>query len=80
MKYVIAFILTLLVLVTLAYFVLQIWDISLFNSQYLTKTYTTLGILSIGSVILILIISFFFGGNRNEYDKTTEGIAQKKNN
>lgn len=78
MKYVIAFILTLLVLVTLAYFVLQIWGISMFNAQYLTKTYTTLGVLSIGSIILILIIAFFFGGNRNKYDKTSSGVAQRK--
>lgn len=78
MKYVIAFILTLLVLVTLAYFVLQIWDISLFNPQYLTKTYTTIGVLGVGAVVLTLIIAFFFGGNRSQYNKSATGVAQKK--
>lgn len=78
MKYVIAFVLTLLVLVTLAYFVLQIWDIHMFDAQYLTKTYTTVGILSVGAVILILIIAFFFGGNRSKYDRNSQGVAQKK--
>jgi len=78
MKYVVAFIVTLLILVTLTYFVLQTWDIQLFEAQYLTKTYTTIGLLAVGACLLTAIIALFFGGNRNKYDKNAPGVAQKR--
>lgn len=78
MKYIVAFLLTLLILATLTYFVLLTWDIRLFDPQYLTKTYTTFGLLAVGSLLLTLIIALFFGGNRDRYNKNAPGVAQKK--
>ena len=78
MKYIIVFVIIVLTLVTLSYFVLQIWVVNLFDAKYLTKTYSIVGILSIFYVLLILIISFFFGGNRLKYDKNSSGVAQRK--
>jgi len=78
MKYVVAFLITLLILTTLTYFVLLTWDIQLFNAQYLTKAYTTFGLLAVGSFLLTVVIALFFGGNRNKYDKNAPGVAQKR--
>lgn len=78
MKYVIAFLVTLLILTTLTYFVLLTWDIQLFSAQYLTKAYITFGLLAVGSFLLTAVIALFFGGNRNKYDKTAPGVAQRK--
>lgn len=78
MKYVTAFIIILLILTTLTYFVLLTWDIQLFNAQYLTKAYTTFGLLAVGSFLLTAVIALFFGGNRNKYDKNAPGVAQRK--
>lgn len=78
MKYVIAFVVTLLILTTLTYFVLLTWDIQLFSAQYLTKAYTTFGLLAVGAALLTAVIAFFFGGNRSKYDKNAPGVAQRK--
>jgi len=78
MKYVIAFVVTLLILTTLTYFVLLTWDIQLFSAEYLTKTYTTFGLLAVGAALLTAVIAFFFGSNRNKYNKNAPGVAQRK--
>ena len=78
MKYVVAFLSTLLILTTLTYFVLLTWDIQFFSAQYLTKTYTTFGLLAVGSFLLTAVIALFFGGNRDKYDKNAPGVAQRK--
>lgn len=78
MKHVLAFLITLLILTTLTYFVLLTWDIQLFSAQYLTKAYTTFGLLAVGSFLLTAVIALFFGGNRSQYDKNATGVAQKK--
>ncbi|MHC8950206.1 hypothetical protein [Sphingobacterium hungaricum] len=78
MKYIVAFILTLLILTTLTYFVLLTWDINLFHAEYLGKAYATFGLLVAGSLLLTLVIALFFGGRRNKYDKSATGVAQRK--
>ena len=78
MKYVVAFIIVLLILTTLPYFVLLTWNIEMFSAQYLTKAYTTFGLLTAGSLLLTAVIAVFFGGNRNKYDRTAPGVAQRK--
>ena len=78
MKYVVAFIIVLLILTTLTYFVLLTWNIEMFSAQYLTKAYTTFGLLIAGSLLLTAVIAVFFGGNRNKYDSTAPGVAQRK--
>lgn len=78
MKYVVAFIIVLLILTTLTYFVLLTWNIEMFSAQYLTKAYTTFGLLAAGSLLLTAVIAVFFGGNRNKYDRTAPGVAQRK--
>lgn len=78
MKYVVAFITVLLILSTLTYFVLLTWDIHLFSAQYLTKSYITFALLAAGSLLLTLVIALFFGGSRNQYDRNSPGVAQKK--
>ncbi len=78
MKYVVAFIIVLLILTTLTYFVLLTWNIEMFSAQYLTKAYTTFGLLIAGSLLLTAVIAVFFGGNRNKYDRTAPGVAQRK--
>ncbi len=78
MKYVVAFIIVLLILTTLTYFVLLTWNIEMFSAQYLTKAYTTFGLLIAGSLLLTAVIAVFFGGNRTKYDRTAPGVAQRK--
>lgn len=78
MKYVFAFAVILLILCTLTYFVLLTWEIQLFSSEYLTKTYTTFGLLTAGSLVLTVVIALFFGGSRNRYNRSTPGVAQRK--
>ena len=78
MKYVVAFIIVLLILTTLTYFVLLTWNIEMFSAQYLTKAYTTFGLLTASSLLLTAVIAVFFGGNRTKYDRTAPGVAQRK--
>ncbi len=78
MKYIIGFLVTLLLLVTLTYFVLQTWDIELFDGAYLAKTWITFAFLGVGALLLVVVVSFFFRNPAARYEKGGAGVAQKK--
>ncbi|KUF47187.1 hypothetical protein AV926_11350 [Myroides marinus] len=75
MKYIIGFIACVVVLTTALYIVLGFWDISLFDPQYLTNTYKTIGVIGVVAILLILIVSFFFKANHKGYDTSKGNVA-----
>lgn len=78
MKYVIGFIVCMLLIISSLYVVLGFWGIALFDEQYLTNTYKTLGVVAIVSVLVVLIVSFFFKNGHKGYDTTKGNIAHPK--
>lgn len=78
MKYIIGFILTVAVLLTLIFFTLQIWDIHLFDPAYITQTWYTIAATGVGSVLLIVLFAYFFKRNDGGYDRSEGNRAHPK--
>lgn len=78
MKYVLGFIVCVLVLISALYIVLGFWDITLFDGQDMINIYKTLGVVTVVSVLLVLIVSFFFKRTHKGYDTTKGSIAHPK--
>lgn len=80
MKYIFGGIITLLLLATLAFYLLGMWGVELpITSADLTKAWIT-GLIVLGAILVFTVILpfFFFGGRSNRYDKSSGSIAQRK--
>ncbi|MDM1529394.1 hypothetical protein [Myroides odoratimimus] len=78
MKYVIGFIVCILVLITALYVILGFWGIEMFDSEHLVNTYKTIGIVIVVALFLIMTVSFFFKRDHKGYDTTKGNIAHPK--
>lgn len=78
MKYIIGFILTAAVLLTLIFFTLQIWDIQLFDPAYITRTWYTIAAIFVGALVITLIVAYYFKRNDAGYDRRTGDRAHPK--
>lgn len=79
MKYVFGGIISLLLLATLAFYILGMWGVELpISSADLGKAWIT-GLIVLGAILVFtVILPFFFGGRSNRYDKSSGSIAQRK--
>lgn len=79
MKYVFGGIISLLLLATLAFYILGMWGVELpITSADLGKAWIT-GLIVLGAILVFLVLlPFFFGGRSNRYDKSSGSIAQRK--
>ena len=79
MKYVLGGIISLLLLSTLAFYILGMWGVELpITSADLGKAWIT-GLIVLGAILVFtVILPFFFGGRSNRYDKSSGSIAQRK--
>ena len=79
MKYVFGGIISLLLLATLAFYILGMWGVELpVTSADLGKAWIT-GLIVLGALLIFtVILPFFFGGRSNRYDKSSGSIAQRK--
>ncbi len=79
MKYIFGGIITLLLLATLAFYLLGMWGVELpVTSADLTKAWIT-GLVVLGALLVFtVILPFFFSGRSNRYDKSSGSIAQRK--
>lgn len=78
MRYFLGIFITLGILTTILFFSLKIWDIHLFDEQYLKDGWLIFAIVFATSFILAIILPFFFKPHSLKYDKTTKGVAQPK--
>ena len=79
MKYVFGGIISLLLLATLAFYILGMWGVELpITSGDLGNAWIT-GLIVLGAILVFtVILPFFFGGRSNRYDKSSGSIAQRK--
>ena len=79
MKYVFGGIISLLLLATLAFYILGMWGVELpITSADLGKAWIT-GLIVLGAILVFtVILPFFFGGRSSRYDKSSGSIAQRK--
>ena len=78
MKYIFGGIITLLLLATLAFYLLGLWGVEIpVTSADLTKAWIT-GLVVLGALLVFTVILPFFGGRSNRYDKSSGSIAQRK--
>ncbi len=81
MKYIIGTIITVLILCVAAYFTLELWGIeNHITFDQLQKGLKTAMIVSGTSLLLIIVISFFFKNNIKGYDKNKGNVAKPKLN
>ncbi|MDR2224325.1 MAG: hypothetical protein LBE34_16560 [Flavobacteriaceae bacterium] len=78
MKYLVGTILIALVLLTICYFILGIWGISLFDAAYLNYTYQTIGLVLVAAIVLMVLGSYFFRAPHKNYDTTKGNVAHPK--
>lgn len=78
MKYIIGTILTTAILVTLLYFVLQIWEVQLFDPNYLSQTWKTIALVALGAVLITVLFAYYFKPNDKGYDRSRGNIAHPK--
>ncbi|MTG98386.1 MULTISPECIES: hypothetical protein [Myroides] len=78
MKYIIGVLLTLLLLLVTMYLALGFWGISMFDAMHLNNAFKTIGILFVASILLVLIVSYFFKNPHKGYDTTKGNIAHPK--
>ena len=80
MKYVFGGILSLLLLATLAFYILGMWGVELpVTSADLGKAWIT-GLIVLGAILVFLVLLPFFFGRRHSrgYDKSSDSVAQRK--
>ena len=78
MRYFLGVLVTLGILITILFFSLKIWNINLFNEQYLKDGWIIFAILFVTSILLAIIMPFFFKPHSLNYDKKAKGVAQPK--
>ena len=80
MKYVFGGIISLLLLATLAFYILGMWGVELpVTSADLGKAWIT-GLIVLGAILVFLVLLPFFFGQRHSrgYDKSSDSVAQRK--
>lgn len=78
MKYIVGFIVVVLVLITTCYIALGFWGITLFDSQNLENSYKTLGLLFVVALVLVMAFAYFFKPVHKGYDTQKGNIAHPK--
>ncbi|WP_172917294.1 outer membrane assembly protein [Capnocytophaga canis] len=79
MKYIIGIIVVLIVLSVGAYFLADLWEYdTLITPEELKKGAITVMIVGGVSVLLLILVPFFFKDHAKGYDKNHNGIAQPK--
>lgn len=68
------------VLATILFFSLKIWGIELFSEHYLKDGWIIFTILLATSIILAILLPFFFKPHKLGYDETAGNVAQPKKN
>ncbi|MFJ1430879.1 outer membrane assembly protein [Capnocytophaga canimorsus] len=80
MKYIIGIIVVLIVLSVGAYFLADLWEYdTLITPEELKKGAITVMIVGGVSVLLLILVPFFFKDHAKGYDKNHNGIARPKN-
>ena len=80
MKYVFGGIISLLLLATLAFYILGMWGVELpVTSADLGKAWIT-GLIILGAILVFLVLLPFFFSRRHSrgYDKSSDSVAQRK--
>ncbi|ATA73083.1 outer membrane assembly protein [Capnocytophaga canis] len=81
MKYIIGIIVVLIILSVSTYFLADLWEYdTLITPQELKKGAVTVMIVGAVSVLLLILVPFFFKDHDKGYDKNHNGIAQPKKN
>lgn len=81
MKYIVGTIITALILCVAAYFTLELWGIeNPIAFDQLQKGLKTAMLVSGTSVLLLIVMSFFFKNNSKGYDKDRGNVAKPKSN
>ena len=79
MKYIIGTIAVALILCTAAFFTLDLWGIeNPVTLAHLQKGLKTVIIIGITSILLLIVIPFFFKNNGRGYDRTKGNVAKPK--
>lgn len=79
MKYIIGTIVVLIILSVGAYFLADLWGYdTLITSEELKKGAVTVMIVGVVSVLLLILVPFFFKDHAKGYNKNHNGIAQSK--
>lgn len=79
MKYIIGTIVILIILSVGAYFLADLWNLdTLITPEELKKSAITVAIVGVVSVLLLILVPFFFKDSSKGYDKNHDGIAQSK--
>ncbi len=79
MKYIIGTIITALILCIAAYFTLDLWGIeNPITLEQLQKGLITAMIVGVTSILLIIVIPFFFKNNSKGYDRNKGNVAKPK--
>ena len=77
MKYIIGTIAVALILCTAAFFTLELWGIeNPVTLAQLQKGFKTVMIIGLASILLLIVIPFFFKNNAKGYDKTKGKVAK----
>ncbi len=79
MKYIIGTIIVLIILSVGAYFLADLWNFNtLITPEEFKKSAITVAILGVVSVLLLILVPFFFKDHAKGYDKNHDKIAQSK--
>ncbi|MEO8253918.1 MAG: hypothetical protein ABI554_05965 [Flavobacterium sp.] len=78
MKYLIGTLITFIILAIASYFVLQIWEINLMSKEHFNQSMFTLGIILFLSIVLNIVVPFFFKNHAKGYDPNSGNVAQSK--
>ncbi|RRD72709.1 outer membrane assembly protein [Tannerella forsythia] len=79
MKYIIGTIAVACILCTAAFFSLELWGIeNPVTFEQLQKGLKTAMIIGVTSILLLIVIPFFFKNNGNGYDRTKGNVAKPK--
>ncbi len=81
MKYIIGIIVTALILCVAAFFTLDLWGIeNPVTFEQLQKGLKTTMIVGVTSLLLLIVIPFFFKNNSKGYNRTKGKVAKPKSN
>jgi len=79
MKYIIGTIAVVLILCTAVFFTLELWGIANpVTFEQLQKGLKTAMIIGVTSILLLIVIPFFFKNNGKGYDRTKGNVAKPK--
>lgn len=81
MKYVLGIVITLIILCIAAYFTLNLWGIeNPVSRENFQRGLITVGILAIVSVVVVVMLPFFFKNHAKGYDRNGGNVAKPKIN